>query len=72
MNGGNLWINARLNSMSTVYARTKYFKYFPSIILIQIFLTEVKIAKLVSYFKLYWQVTMSKQHATNFSNTHKI
>ena len=71
-NGGTFWTNARLNSMSTVYARTKYFKCFPSIILIQMFLIEVFIAKLVSHFKFYRQLTMSKQHAANFSNTHKM
>ena len=71
-NGGTFWTNARLNSMSTVYARTKYFKCFTSIILIQMFLIEVFIAKLVSHFKFYRQLTMSKQHAANFSNTHKM
>ena len=47
--------------MSTVNERIKYFKCFPSNILIQMFLFEMFISvfsKLVSYFKFFLQVTI--------------
>ena len=48
--------------MSTVNERIKYFKCFPSNILIQMFLFEIFVwmfSKFVSYFKFFLQVTMN-------------